>query len=1274
MSRSYVPFFLFVLFAVAKVFPQNQNIVTVLWDDNKTVFIGDSTQDVLHFKGAFYCYEDHKSPIFKKKIRLPENVLTAEVNVNNIDSIPFSDLESRLFRPSKDIEMLNWRISYERKTPFLSIFYIPLTTSHKITQFSYSIRFTYSDYDIKSPKIAVENSVLNEGDWYRFKVSDDGLFKLDAAAFEEMGVSISSIDPQKIQVYGNGGAMLPEYNGTFRFDDLEENAIYVYGEDDGVFNTNDFVVFYGQSPHRWEYDTLETAFVHKLNIYDNNNYYYVHIGEENGKRIQNVNSSSNPTYEVDFHTETTFYEWENQNLIHAGRQWFGEYFSFNEQYNINFNFTDRIKSEPIRIKARAVARSSSATSLSCKLSGSEVLLVPIGVNISSKVYVDEGESSAEFTTNQTSIGLNVSYNNNGNSTAFAYLDYIELQAKCSLNYNGGQLFFKEPSTVSPGRESKFLINSNLSSFSVWDVTNPTNVINVNTTSFSSFTSSTSVLKTFVLHDLVKSSYRNPVFDKKITNQNLHGQETAELLIITAPEFLEAAERLAEFHIVEDGMSVNIATTDQIYNEFSSGKQDLIALRDYVKMFYNNAQTVDEIPKNVLLFGDASFDYKGITASNGLYNDVNFVPTFQAENSFEIGDAFCTDDFIAYLDSNEGAQNTMHFDGVDIGVGRIVCQTLTEAQGVVDKIINYNSVNSLGDWRSNICFVADDVDDENWEFRLQENIDKIAKRIDTTYANYNVNKVYLDAYQQIASSGGQRYPEARQAIIDHVNKGTLMMHYYGHGGEVGWAEERVLELIDINTWKNMNNLAVFVTATCEFSRYDDAKRVSAGEQILLNPEGAGIALFTTTRTITEGDAQNLSSTFYEYAIPENTGENLSFGEIMAAIKNDLNVSGISARNKMKFTLLGDPSLKFPIPENNIFVTEIIDALSLEPIDTLKALSKVIVRGKVTDANNIILNSFNGLLKSKVYDKPSSLQTLNNDFEYLEPFNFELQQNVLYSGNVTVDSGLFEFEFVVPKDIAYAYGLGKVSLYAHNNEIDAIGSHTSVVIGGYDENALTDDFGPDIDLYMNDVSFREGGITNSNPRLYAEVTDDSGINTTGNGIGHDIVAVLDENTQDAIVLNHYYDSNLDSYQSGTVSYPFSNLSEGLHSLRIKVWDVHNNSAEDFTEFLVVADEGLILSNLMNYPNPFSDFTRFHFEHNQAGEDLEVFLNVYDFEGRKVKTISETIYSSSFSNSEFIWDGRSEGGGDIKSGVYICKLSALNLTTKEENTISTQMVLIK
>ena len=1256
------------------LFAQKQDVVNVSWAEPKYHSIDDSVINILSFKDAFYSFSDHNYPVFKKKIRLPENVLTAGVVIKSLDSTLFSSLELNLTTSDLPLPNLEWRISYERKVPYLTFAYTPLNATHKITQFSYTINLTYSDFDFNAKRKQSQFSVLNQGDWFRFKVSDDGLYRIDKSSFDEMGISLASIDPRHIQIYGNGGAMLPEYNADFRHDDLVQNAIYVSGEDDGVFNSNDFAVFYAQAPHRWKYDTLNLAFEHTLNIYDNNNYYYLHIGDQYGKRVQGVNQAEDPNFEVDFHTQASFYEWENKNLQSTGRQWFGEYFSFNEQYTINFNFDSRIKSEPIRINSRAVARSSSSTSISCKQNGSEVLNIPIGSTPNSSDYVDDGVANSEFTTNQDNISLNVSYNKNGDAAAYAYLDYIELQAKCELKYNGGQLLFKEPSTVAENRVSKFLINSNLNDFVVWDVTDPTNSTKVNLSNYTSFSMQTDSLKEFVIHDLNKSSYNKPLFDKQILNQNLHGQEPADLLIITAQEFLEAAERLAEFHIQEDQMRVNIATTEQIYNEFSSGKQDLIALRSYVKMFYDNAQTENDLPENVLLFGDASYDYKGITTANGLYDDVNFVPTFQSEYSFKLGESFCTDDFIAYLDTLEGAQNTISYDGMDIGVGRIVCQTLNEAQAVVDKIINYNSVNSFGDWKSSICFVADDVDDDSWEFRLQDNINQIASHLDTTYPNYNINKIYLDAYQQKSSSGGQRYPEARQAIVNQINKGALMMHYYGHGGEVGWAEERVLELIDINNWENMNNLAVFITATCEFSRYDDIKRVSAGEQILLNPNGAGIALFTTTRTIRENDAENLSTTFYKYAIPESAGEIMSFGSIMRAMKNDLNTSGISATNKMKFTLLGDPSLKFPIPETKIIVTEILDALTQEPIDSVKALSRIIVRGAVVNQDESVKTSFNGLVKPKIYDKPTKLQTLNNDYDFLDPFYFDLQQSIIYAGNVTVDSGLFEFEFVIPKDISYAYGLGKIALYAQDSLTDAIGADASILIGGFDENADSDDFGPEIQLFMNNNSFRVGGITNSNPSLFAEVTDDSGVNTTGNGIGHDIIAILDEDSQNSIVLNQYYESNLDSYQSGVVSYPFADLSEGLHTLKIKVWDVHNNSSEDFTEFLVVKNEGMILSNLMNYPNPFKEYTRIHFEHNQASQDLEVRLDIYDFNGQQVKSMQNNILSSSFSNTDFVWNGDSDGGSTVKTGVYLCKLTVINPSTKKEKTISTQMVLIK
>ena len=1272
MNHFLFSFSLLTCLMMSTLIAQNSKVVSIDWGSPVSHFYESEELKVLNFKGAYYNLYESSFPLYKEKIRLPQNVSQVQIDIDILETSPLLSSEKNLIQSNLSQTKLSWNISYERKTPYLIITYIPIYKGSKVNRFKYSVGLTYQDYNSK-PKNNYTNSVLSSGDWYKIKLINDGLYKIDYDFLSEIGINLSEIDPRNIQIYGNGGAMLPELNASFRYHDLVENPIQVVGEEDGNFDQDDFIIFYGESPHRWELSS-ENYFEHVQNIYDNNNYYFLHIGNSFGKRVSISQAEQEENFEVDFFTDRKFYEWEDQNLKNTGREWFGEYFNFNEQYTFNFNFLNRVISDPIRVNARAVARSDSNTTLNLSHNGSQVLSVPIGTQISSEIYVDDGEASNEFTSMDNLISIDVSYNKNSNSSAFAYLDYIEMQAKCKLKYNGGQLVFSEPSTLGAGNVTKFNITSNTNSLIVWDVTDPAAISKMEVDENFSFTSETDSLKIFVIHDLDKASYLNPVFDAKIENQNLHGQQPADLIIVTAPAFLDAAKRLASIHEEQDGMRVNIATTDQIYNEFSSGKQDLIAIRSYLRWLYEKAESEDDISDNVLLFGDASFDYKGIGVADNRYSEQNFVPTFQSDYSFKLGPSYCTDDFIAFLDYSEGAQETISSDFMDIGVGRMIVQSTSEADAIVDKVTNYMSNNSFGDWRTNICFVADDIDDDSWEFRLQENIDAIAQDIDTVYHNYNINKIYLDAYQQVSSSGGQRYPNARQAIVDNVNKGTLIMHYYGHGGEVGWAEERVLELIDINSWENFNNLPVFVTATCEFSRYDDSQRVSAGEHVLLNPEGAGIALFTTTRTITESDAKNLSHSFYKYALPERAGEVLTFGQVIRSLKNDLNSTGISGTNKLKFTLLGDPALKFPIPQLNIGVTEILNLNTNEQIDTLNALSKVKVKGAVLTEDGYVMDSFYGILKSKVYDKPIKLQTLNNDFEDLEPFNFDLQQSILYAGNVSVEDGLFEFEFVVPQDISYVDGFGKFSFYAYNQEQDAIGAHVDIVIGGFDENAEVDNIGPVIDLYMNNIDFKYGGITDANPSLYAVISDDSGINTTGNGIGHDLVATLDDDSQSSVVLNNYYESDMDSYQSGVVSYPYTNLEEGVHQLKIKVWDVHNNSSEAFTEFVVVANEGLVIENLMNYPNPFSDFTRIHFEHNRPDDQLDVRLDIYDMNGKRIKSVSRSISSGSYANSDFTWDGRSDRGAALNSGIYICKVFISSDKLQTESAISSQMILIK
>ena len=1251
---------------------QDTSQVNLNWEKPNSIYNNGIKESVLCFQDAFYDFSENSLPIYKVKIRLPENTDSVHVEIDVLEKLDYSPAEKLLIPNNLINENLSWHISYERKVPFLVLSYVPIYPQFKVSQFNFLINLVYSNFNIDE-KSASTNSVLTSGDWYRLKVNKDGVYKINRDFLSGIGIDVSDVDPRNFQLYGNGGAMLPELNESFRLDDLHENPIYVHGEQDGSFDSNDYILFYGESPNRWELSP-NYVFSHCQNIYDSHNYYYIRIGDSYGKRISTQEDVLVQGNEIDFYTDRKFHEWEHINLKNTGRQWFGEYFGFSDQYNFNFDFKNRIKSELIRLNARVVGRSSNSSSLDFFHQGSPVLQVSLGTQVSSSIYVDDGHDFSEFISDQEGVSINVSYNQNGNSSAFAYLDYIEIQAKCSLIFEGDQLIFSEPSSIEEGSVTTFKLNSPIESFLVWDVTHPDSIMSMSITEEHTFNSHTDVLRTFVAHHLDETNYLNPIFDGSLENQNLHGHEPVDFVIITHPDFLEAANRLAQLHIQKDQISVHVVTTEQIYNEFSSGKQDLIALRSYLKMLYEKATTEDEILDNVLLFGDASYDYKGISLLSENELDQNFVPTFQSEYSFKLGPSYCTDDFLGFLDSSEGAQQTINIDGLDIGLGRIVVQSLTQANAMVDKIERYMSSNSHGDWRSNICFVADDIDDESWEFRLQENIDKIAQDIDTSYHNYNINKIYLDAYQQVSSSGGQRYPDARQAISDVVSSGALIIHYYGHGGEVGWAEERVLVLEDINAWDNLFQMPVFVTATCEFSRYDDPDRISAGEQVLLNSQGAGIALFSTTRTITENDANNLSKSFYKYAIPEKAGEILSFGQISKEIKNDLNISGLSATNKLKFALLGDPALKLPIPKLKVFIQEMVDVDTGLPISFIQALSKVRVTGIVANHQGNQVTSFSGVLKPKVFDKPLLLQTQTNDFDYLDPFDFELQQSLLYSGNVSIEAGAFEFEFVVPKDIAFAQGVGKISLYASDNIQDALGSFIDFFVGGINENASNDDQGPQVDLFMNSEDFMSGGLTDSNPNLYAIISDDSGINTTGNGIGHDIVATLDNDSQASKVLNQFYESDLNSYKKGVVSYPYTGIDEGIHQLKIKVWDAYNNSTEAFTEFVVVNDVDLILENLMNFPNPFSNFTRIHFEHNRPNEVLEVSLFIYDQVGTLVKTDKNTISSSSYANSDFTWDGSSDFNSALASGIYYYQVIVNSSNLQEEKIISNQMLLIK
>ncbi|MFM2135849.1 MAG: hypothetical protein RL021_1249, partial [Bacteroidota bacterium] len=807
-------------------------------------------------------------------------------------------------------------------------------------------------------------------------------------------------------------------------------------------------------------------------------------------------------------------------------------------------------------------------------------------------------------------------------------------------------------SVGPGNTAAFSIPGIGSNHIIWDVTDPTEVVNqltVNNNGTYGFSAASDELHEYIT--FTPAAAADPIAAGKMTNQNLHGLSQAEMVIITYPGFRNQADELAAFHR-NRGLTVHVIDTRQVYNEFSSAAQDVCAIRNLMKMFYDRATSPADMPRYLLLMGDASYDNKYRITDN-----TNYIPTFQSIGSLNQTQTYTSDDFFGLLDDSEGEWSGPEI--VDLAVGRLPVKSTAEAQAAVRKIVAYGgayldpskaaTTTNLSDWRNIIAFVADDQDNN---IHLKQ-ADQLADSVDRKYRLYNIDKIYMDAFNQITTPGGQRYPEAQRAIVDRIERGALMLTYIGHGGEVGWAHERVLEVSDINGWTNNERFAAFLTATCEFTRIDDPSRTSAGEYVFLNPNGGGICLFTTSRLAFSSSNFNLCKQFYSHVFEPFEGRNPTLGEVFEQTKIDV-FSDTYVRN---FIFVGDPALPLAYPRYNVRTSTVNGHPVQVASDTLKALRRITITGEITDDSGNRINGFNGFITPTVYDKKVTYYTLGNDQSLTSdpsfPRPFSAQRNVIYKGKASVTNGTFSFSFVVPKDIQFPFGFGKISYYAQNGVSDATGYDTSVVVGGYDNNVSADDAGPQVRLFMNDERFVRGSMTDENPKMLAFISDSSGINAVGSGIGHDMTAELDNDAGKTYVVNDYYENDLNSYQQGKVMFPFEELPAGPHTLKFKVWDVHNNSSEAFTDFIVAESAELALDHVMNYPNPFTTSTTFMFEHNRPNTALDAQVQIFTVSGKLIKTINATIFNEGFRSEDLSWDGLDDYGDRIGKGVYVYKL---------------------
>lgn len=1117
---------------------------------------------------------------------------------------------------------------------------------HRITSFEVK-QVSIEQNNVSSQTKSFKNSsVLKEGSgiWYKINISKDGIYKIDKAFLESLGIQTVGLNPNSINIFGNGEGRLPESNSVYRTDDLAKNAIYVSGDNDGSFDANDFILFYGWGPDRLYLNNLQL--INQKNIYSDQSYYFININSNDSPlRIAAENSTNLPsTNSVESFSHFDTYEKDLVNLVGGGQRWYGELFDVDLSQTFNFSIPNIVTSEPVKIRVSYAtnARSGNVNSISTSVNGS--ILSSSNVPITSSDYMFS-EVSAQYTSLSSLIPLTINFTRS-NPSSLLYLDRIFINARRMLKLTGTQMNFRDIASVGIGNVSEFLVSNTVANSFVWDVTNrqkPKNIIGITSPNSILFKVGTDSLREFVVSN--GSSFFTPEKVGFVTYQDLHSLPQADYLIVTHKDFISQAERLAVLHR-STGLLVHVVTTEQIFNEFSSGMLDPTAIRFFAKMFYDRGvNQISTRPKYMLLFGDGTYDPK-----NRIANNNNFVPTYQFLNAEQQLDALVSDDYFAMLDNNESIGNA---DLVDIGIGRLLISDLTMAKQQVDKIEHYlkngSSIYSpeytttFGDWRNKYTLIADD---EQGGYFVENDCEQQYAQTTLNHPEMNCTKLYSDAFKQIVTGGGERYPEVNEQLSRQVQNGNLLVNYVGHGGEVGFAEEQILINSEIVNWTNTHKLNLFVSATCEFTKYDDPKRVSAGELVSMNPIGGAIAMMTTTRSIYVSVNSIIGEKFFDIVFKRDaTNKPQRFGDIIRIVKNN---SG-SSQNKRCFTLIGDPALRLALPEMKVKIDSINGFSPAVYSDTINALSKMTIKGHIEGFLSGVLTSFNGELTPTIFDKEKTKKTLGQNSE--SPIiEFKTQDAVIYKGKVSVVNGYFNFSFIVPKDIDYDFGAGKLSLYATNLNIDAAGQEKRFIIGGIDPTGITDDKGPDIQLFMNDYTFVNEGLTDEKPLLIAKLFDENGINTVGNGIGHDITVVLDENTAQQKVLNQYYTAELDSYKSGEVRFNFSGLTVGRHTLTFKAWDVNNNSSSAKLDFTVKSNESMALDHVLNYPNPFTTNTSFYFEHNQVNEELDVMIQVFTVSGKLVKTIQANVMTEGFRSQGIQWDGLDDFGDQLAKGVYI------------------------
>ena len=1101
-------------------------------------------------------------------------------------------------------------------------------------------------------QVTGQPSPLRVGDWQRVAVEAEGLYRLTVADVP----LLNGADVDKIAVFGLEGGVLPEYNADTLRPGLRQCAVSVIDADgNGTFGSGDALLFYGQPASVWGYSTAEGCYRYNVNPYETNGYYYITSNyPATALRVESSAATVAPTTEIRTHTALTCINQETHNLHNTGQLWLGDLFNSSiSQRSYTLTFENALPSGT-EVRARIGVASTSGDATFALTGGGTVTAQ------CSRIYpYAKGDGTLRWS-GGSSMSLNVSF-----STTVAggsgYFDFIELSADAPLEFNGRPVIARESPV---GRVVRYVVSGATGGLRVWDVTDPCEPkeLAVETGGGeASFVSDASRRRSFVLFG--STGFKSVSQSERLANQDISGSTGAELVVVCNPAIKEQAERLAQLHREYDNMSVMVVSANEVYNEYSSGRQDPMAIRHLMRQKYEAAlaDPSNTMPRYLLLFGRGTYDNRDLLGKSPCR-----VVTYQSASSMDDeGASYATDDMFGYLEPSESGRSD---ESLDIGIGRLPAKSLREATLIVDKIEQYITKSDLredatkGDWRNSIALLADDADpSRDGDTSFTHSSEYTAGQILARYPQYNIDKIFADAYVQQSGASGSYYPDVNNAVASRMNYGCLLFNYVGHGASRYIGTEHYIDLVDITRFSNYGRLPFFVASTCTYGRFDNPDEQCGAEELVLAP-AAAIGVLAATRPISH------SQRFNTNIILNAISPSLRLGDALRLAKNDMPVSPA-------ICLLADPALRLSLPEAEVRVTSV----NHRPVDTLRAdsatvLSQLTVEGIITDRNGELMTDFDGSIYPVVYDRPTQATTLANDNAGLN-VSFSQQKGIIYKGRHAVSGGRFSYTFTVPRDVAYNYGRGKLSHYACNDAgtEDATGQYGNILFGGFNQDADLQVAPPLVRLWMNDTLFVDGGTVGNSPTLLAHFSDEVGINAFGSGLGHDITAMLDGNPNDLLILNDFYSPDVKQFTNGQLRYTFHNLEPGSHTNTLKVWNIYNYSSSATIHFTVRGDgtaDSNVIGRFFAYPNPAVSCARLQIEHNAPDSVEQATVYIYSAMGQLVRTLAVSPDKGGYVAGPLAWDLRSEAGAAVAPGLYLAR-AVIRHSNGREHTATTKIV---